>query len=169
MTANHEDAASAPKPLDIKNRPSRARYDKVKSGLDMKWRRRAPQAERIMREVVDALWDAFEGSPWLRCGLWVLQPDGKAFHPGPARPDPAPASVPVDGPRGETITSGLPRNAAEGGSFALYVPVQDKNGKPWAVFEAFSSTPFDDMDARWVERLFKIFQTIDRPGLPPLP
>ena len=157
-----------PKPLEIKNRPSRARYDKVKSGLDLKWRRRAPQAERIMREVVDALWDAFGGSPWLRCGLWVLQPDGKAFHPGPARPDPATAAVPLDGPRGETISSGSPCSATEGGEFALYVPILDKNAKPWTVCEVRSAAPFDDMDARWVERLFKILQSIDRPGLPPL-
>jgi len=156
-----------PKPIEMKNRPSRARYDMVKHGLDLKWRRRAPQAERIMREVVDALWDAFGGSPWLRCGLWVVQPDGKAFQPGCARPDPAPGAVPVDGPRGETLSSGSSRSAAEGGEHALYVPILDKNMKPWAVCEVRSSAPFDDTDARWVERLFKILQTIDRPGLPP--
>jgi len=158
-----------PKPTDIKSRPSRARYDKVKTTLDMKWRRRAPQAERIMREVVDALWDAFGESPWQRCGLWVLQPDGRAFQPGPARPGPAAAAVGLDGLRGESFSSGAPRFQEEGGVSVLFVPVQDKNGKPWAVFEARSTAPFDEMDARWVERLLKIFQTIDRPGLPPLP
>lgn len=165
----NDDPPPTPNPLDMRSRPSRARYDKVKSGLDMKWRRRAPQPERIMREAVDALWDAFGGSPWLRCGLWVLQPDGKAFHPGPARPDPAPAAVPLDGPRGETLGSGSSRSAAEGGEHALYVPILDKNAKAWGVFEARSSAAFDDMDARWIERLFKIFQSIDRPGPPPIP
>ncbi len=47
---------------DIKARPSRARYDKVKHVLDLKWRRRAPQTERMMREIVDELWDAFGGT-----------------------------------------------------------------------------------------------------------
>ncbi|OGS01503.1 MAG: hypothetical protein A2V88_03115 [Elusimicrobia bacterium RBG_16_66_12] len=164
----NDDLHPVAQPRDMKDRPSRARYDKVKTGLDLKWRRRAPQAERIMREVVDALWDAFGGSPWLRCGLWVVQPDGKAFQPGPARPEPAPAAVPLDGPRGETLSSGLSRNAAEGGEHALYVPILDKNAKTWAVCEVRSPAPFDDMDARWIERLFKIFQSIDRPGLPPL-
>lgn len=164
----NDNQSRAPKPVDIKDRPSRARYDKVKRELDMKWRRRAPQAERMMREVVDGLWDAFGASPWLRCGLWVLQPDGKAFQPGCARPDPAPAPVPCEGPRGQTVSTGTASIASEGGEFALYVPVLDKNAKAWAVCEVRSSAAFDDMDARWVERLFKIFQTIDRPGLPPL-
>ena len=34
-------------PKDIRERPSRARYDKIKSTLDLKWRRRALQSERI--------------------------------------------------------------------------------------------------------------------------
>lgn len=50
-------------PRDIAARPSRARYDKVKHGLDLKWRRRAPQPERMMREIVDGLWDAFGDTP----------------------------------------------------------------------------------------------------------
>ena len=62
---NEREEESGPDaPRDILNRPSRARYDKVKHVLDLKWRRRAPQAERMMREIVDGLWDAFGGSPW---------------------------------------------------------------------------------------------------------
>ena len=148
---------------DILNRPSRARYDKVKHGLDLKWRRRAPQSERMMREIVDGLWDAFGGSPWTWCGVWTPQPDGKAFQPGQARPGPAPAAVPAAGALAETLSSGEPRRA--GG--VIFVPVLDKNGKAWAVFEARASADFDDMDARWIERLFKAFQAIDRPE-PPL-
>ena len=144
---------------DILNRPSRARYDKVKHTLDLKWRRRAPQAERMMREIVDGLWDAFGGSPWTWCGLWMPQPDGKAFQPGPARPEPAPAAVPAAGALGSTLSSAAPSRAPGG----ICVPVLDKNGRAWAVFEAKSAADFDDMDARWIERLFKAFQSIERP------
>jgi hypothetical protein len=144
---------------DIQNRPSRARYDKVKHVLDVKWRRRAPQAERMMREIVDGLWDAFGGSPWTWCGLWLPQPDGKAFQPGPARPEPAPAAIPAAGAHGEALASAAP--SMKGG--LICVPVLDKNGRAWAVFEARSSADFDDMDARWIERLFKAFQAIERP------
>lgn len=144
---------------DIKDRPSRARYDKVKHGLDLKWRRRAPQPERMMREVVDGLWDAFGDSPWTWCGMWLPQPDGKAFQPGAARPEPAPAAVPVAGALGETLATGDPRISAG----EISVAVLDKNGRPWFVFQAKSPAPFDEMDARWIERMFKAFQTIERP------
>ncbi|MFI5361300.1 MAG: hypothetical protein ACHQ49_04965 [Elusimicrobiota bacterium] len=159
---NEPESSSSDSSRDILNRPSRARYDKVKHGLDLKWRRRAPQAERMMREIVDGLWDAFGGSPWTWCGVWLPQPDGKAFQPGPARPDPAAAAVPVEGARGEALSSAAPKRAAGG----IFVPVLDKNGRAWAVFEAKSSADFDDMDARWIERLFKAFQTIERPEHP---
>ena len=143
--------------VDIKNRPSRARYDKVKSGLDRKWRRRAPQPERMMREIVDGLWDAFGESPWTWCGVWTAQPDGKAFQPGAARPDPAAAPVPAAGALGEAFAAGEVRRTAG----AISVPIFDKNGRAFAVFEAKSSTVFDDMDARWIERLFKAFHEIE--------
>ncbi len=160
----HEGTSGPDASPDILNRPSRARYDKVKHGLDLKWRRRAPQAERMMREIVDGLWDAFGGSPWTWCGVWMPQPDGKAFQPGPARPAPAAAAVPAEGLLGEVLAKGEPRlNGA-----VIAVPVLDKNGRPWAVFEAKSSAPFDDMDARWIERMFKAFQAIERPEHPPL-
>jgi hypothetical protein len=149
---------------DIKDRPSRARYDKVKHGLDLKWRRRTPQPERMMREIVDGLWDAFGDSPWSWCGMWLPQPDGKAFQPGAARPEPAGAPAPATGLLGEVYASGEPRSS--GGEIA--VAVLDKNGRPWFVFQAKSAAPFDEMDARWIERMFKAFQTIERPE-PPLP
>jgi hypothetical protein len=159
-----EEAGDPDAPRDIANRPSRARYDKVKHVLDLKWRRRAPQTERMMREIIDGLWDAFGDSPWSWCGVWMPQPDGKAFQPGPARPAPAAAAVPADGLLGEVLAKGEPRfNGA-----VIAVPLLDKNGRPWAVFEAKSSAPFDDMDARWIERMFKAFQAIERPEHPPL-
>lgn len=146
-------------PKDIRDRPSRARYDKIKSTLDLKWRRRALQSERMTRELADHMWDAFGGSPWTWCGFWHLQPDSKAFQPGPARPEPASAAVPNEGPFADAIRTTEPVRAGK----TIYVPVLDKNARVWAVFEARSSADFDDMDARWIERLFKPFQTIEKP------
>jgi len=145
---------------DIRERPSRARYDKIKSTLDLKWRRRALQSERMTRELTDHLFEAFE-NPWTWCGFWLLQPDGKAFQPGPARPAPAPAAIANEGAIAEALRSG----DSKSGSTTIFVPVFDKNARVWAVFEARSSAVFDDMDARWIERLFKPFQTIEK--LPP--
>ena len=159
---NEEEASGPDGRRDILNRPSRARYDKVKHALDLKWRRRAPQAGRMMREVVDGLWDAFGGNPWTWCGVWLPQPDGQAFQPGPARPEPAGSATPAVGSLGDAYTAGEPRLFGTG----IAVPVLDKNGRPWAAFEAKSSAPFDDMDARWIERLFKAFQAIERPESP---
>ncbi len=146
---------------DIRERPSRARYDKIKSTLDLKWRRRALQSERMTRELTDHLWGAFE-NPWSWCGFWLLQPDGKTFQPGPARPEPAPAQIPVEG----AIADALRTGDSKSGGTTMFVPVFDKNARVWAVFEARSTVPFDDMDARWIERLFKPFQTIEK-ALPP--
>jgi putative methionine-R-sulfoxide reductase with GAF domain len=144
--------------MNEQERPSRARYNQVKSTLDLKWRRRAPQAERMMREVVDGLWDAFGEAPWTWCGFWLLQPDGKALQPGPARLEAAAAAVPATGELGLAASSGEPRRA--GG--VIFVPVLDKNGRVVSVFEVRSTVDFDDMDARWIERLLKAFQTIEK-------
>jgi hypothetical protein len=161
----NESESNQPQATDIRARPSRARYDKVKSGLDLKWRRRAPQFERMSREIVDALWDAFGTSPWTWCGLWILQPDGKAFQPGPARPEPAPGALPVEGRLGDALTASEPIRE----SGRIFIPALDKTGRAWAVFEGRSSTDFDEMDARWIERLLKIFHTLERALPPPLP
>jgi len=147
-------------PKDIRDRPSRARYDKIKSTLDLKWRRRALQSERMTRELTDHLWEAFE-KPWTWCGFWLLQPDGKAFQPGPARPDSDRLAIPNEGAIADALRSG----EAKAGNTTIFVPVFDKNQRVWAVFEARSTAAFDDMDARWIERLFKPFQTIEK--LPP--
>ncbi len=145
---------------DIRQRPSRARYDKIKSLLDLKWRRRVPQSSRMTRELADTLWNSFE-NPWIWCGFWLIQPDGKAFQPGPARPSLAPAPIPVEGEIAEALRTG---NSTFGPT-AIFVPVFDPNARVWAIFEARSSVPFDEMDARWLERLFKPFQLIAKVGL----
>ncbi|MDE2491908.1 MAG: hypothetical protein KGM24_13765 [Elusimicrobia bacterium] len=159
-----ENLPPIPKPgQNLKARPSRARYDAVKRVLDVKWRRRAPQPERMMREAVDALWDAFEASPWTWCGFWLLQPDGRALQPGPARPEAAPSAVALEGLLGEAL-AGAPRRA-EG---RIAVGFLDRANKPWAVFEARATAPFEDMDARWLEQLLKVFRDVERPAPPPL-
>ncbi len=160
----NEPDRAVPTTKDINQRPSRARYDKVKSTLDLKWRRRSPQAERMLREVVDALWDSFGESPWTRCGVWVLQPDGKAFLPGPARPAPAAAAVAAEGLLAAVLAAGQSR----GEEGRLAVPVLDKDGRPWAVLEVVSGAGFDDMDQRWLERLLKAVSQAPRPEKPPL-
>ena len=167
----NEDPLLPPLPTpgkDLKNRPSRARYDKVKSTLDVKWRRRAPQPERMLRELIDELWDHFGDDPWTWCGVWTPQPDGKAFQPGQARPSPAPAAATAEGLLQQCFADNASKSApvSDGQGARLFSPIQDKNGKAWAVFEARSKTAFDDMDARWIDRLFKVFQTIERPEAP---
>ena len=63
--------------LKLKQRPSRARYDKVHHNLERKWRRRCERrGDRMMKEIVDELWDQFEGSPYSWCGFYILSPDG---------------------------------------------------------------------------------------------
>ena len=143
---------------DFSARPSRARYDKVKSTLDLKWRRRQLQSDRMMREVVDQLWDVFGGQPWTFCGFWILQPDGTAFQPGPARPEAGKAPRPSTGPIGLALTA----LDSKAGATEIFVPTFDKNQRVWAVLEVRSPAPFDDMDARWLERLLKAFQTVER-------
>jgi putative methionine-R-sulfoxide reductase with GAF domain len=163
----NEDLPPMPNPgADLSKRPSRARYDKVKAALDLKWRRRAPQAERMLRETVDGLWDAFGENPWSWCGLWLPQPDGKAYQPGPARPSAATAPAAHEGMLADALKAGQAVVQGDGQGARIVLPVVDRNGKLWALFEARSNGPFDDMDARWIERLFKALQSIERADNP---
>jgi len=150
---------------NLTHRPSRARYDKVKAVLDMKWRRREPQAERMMRDLVDALWDSFGDNPWTFCGLWTPRPDKKEFNPGAGRPEQAAGPAAAESPVGKAFSTGEPQRE----SARLWVPVFDSTARPWAVFEARSAAPFDDMDLRWIEQLLRPFHAIERPTPPPLP
>ncbi|MBI4370801.1 MAG: hypothetical protein HY552_00740 [Elusimicrobia bacterium] len=145
-------------------RPSRARYGKIKTALDLKWRRRRPQPERMTRELVDALWETFGDQPWTWCGFWTPA-DGGIFQPGPARPAPAAVPAPPGGLLGEALARGQPRL----GPGVIAVPALDRDGRVWAVFEARSAAAFDEMDARWLERLLKSFQVLEPSATPPGP
>ncbi len=159
---NSDDAASGaePGPDGLAGRPSRARYDRVRTALDRKWRRRDPQPERMLRELVDALWDAFEGGGWTWCGAWQVGPDGRTLTPSRAFPAAA-SAAPSSGP----LFDALAAASTARGPGAIAVPVADKDGRVWAALEVKSSSDFDDMDARWLERLVKPFG--DAPGAGP--
>lgn len=154
-------------PKDIRELPARHRYEQIKRALDLKWRRREPMADRMMRETVDALWDAFSRDPWTWCGMWTLQLDGNGLLPGPGRDD-APQARPLDGLIAAAFAAKDSQLGEDGGAPAIAVPVTDLNGRPWAVFVARAATPFNEVDARWIEQVVKAFRPIKRPELPPL-
>ncbi|NNN07171.1 MAG: hypothetical protein HKL90_14860 [Elusimicrobia bacterium] len=154
MSSDDAVSGAEPGPDGLAGRPSRARYDRVRTALDRKWRRREPQPERMLRELVDALWDAFEGGAWTWCGVWLVGPDGRALTPGRALPAAAPA-VPSSGP----LVDALAATSAVRAPGAIAVPVVDKDGRVWAALEVKSSSDFDEMDARWLERLVKTFRS----------
>src|SRR3989339_2190531 len=81
----------------LKGRPSRARYDKVHLALERKWRRRELRPERMMREVVDALWDSFAQSPYCWCGFYLLSADAAVLILGPHRDHPRASPLPRQG------------------------------------------------------------------------
>ena len=161
--------------IDIKGRPSRARYDKVRHELDRKWRRRELKSGRMMKEVVDMLWDAF----W-RAVFLVRLLCASAGRPdlvlGPHRDKPA-LALPMHGVCGQVAKTGKamlvpdvgalgdahvecdPKNKSE-----IAVPVFDRDGKVIAVFDVDSEQPaaFDEMDQRWLERILKSFQDVGK-------
>ena len=165
--------------LKLSQRPSRARYDKVRSELERKWRRRTDlRSERIMKEIVDELWDQFAGSPYSWCGFYVLSPDGSQFLLGPHRDKPACSPLPLHGVCGRALAAGQAQRVADVKALGdahiecdsrnqseIAVPVFDHQGKVWAVLDVDSEAKgaFDEMDQRWLERLLKIFAEIDRP------
>ena len=162
----------------LRSRPSRARYDKVHQTLEAKWRRRELKADRMMREVVDVLWDAFAGSPYSWCGFYLLAADGQSLSLGPHRDKPACSPLPMHGVCGKVASSGQamvvpdvkslgdahiecdPRNLSE-----IALPVFDKNGKVWAVFDVDSASPaaFNEMDQRWLEKILRRFEATAAP------
>ena len=162
----------------LKGRPSRARYDKVHLALERKWRRRELKADRMMREVVDVLWNSFADSPYSWCGFYLLALDGKSLVLGPHRDKPACSPLPMHGVCGRVASSGRalvvpdvkalgkahiecdPRNLSE-----IVLPVFDKGGKVWAVLDVDSAAPaaFDEMDQRWLEKIVKRFEETSAP------
>jgi putative methionine-R-sulfoxide reductase with GAF domain len=162
----------------LRSRPSRARYDKARAALEAKWRRRELRADRMMREVVDVLWDTFAEAPYSWCGFYVLSPDGSQLILGAHRDKPACSPLPLHGVCGSVLKSGVsmivpdvkklgdkhvecdPANQSE-----IAVPVFDKDGKVWAVFDVDSKSlsAFDEMDQRWLERIVKAFSDLPRP------
>lgn len=163
----------------LKSRPSRARYDRVRQELERKWRRRELRADRMMREIVDALWESFEGAPYSWCGFYVLSPDGENLILGPHRDKPACSPLPLHGVCGQVLRGGKPMLVADVKTLGaahvecdpknvteVAVPVFDKEGKVWAVLDVDSAEAgaFNEMDVRWLDRLVKTFSEIARPS-----
>ena len=152
------------KPKNMKERPSRARYGLVRQVLETKWRRREIKNERVMRELVDVLWENFEASPYSWCGFYLLGPDGKNLVPGPHRGEPAPAPMALEGFFSEAVNKSEGVIAAgSSGCSEIAVPAFDQKGKIWAVLhvQAKSANAFDDMDRRWLEQLLRVFSSVE--------
>lgn len=163
----------------LKTRPSRARYNQLYADLDKKWRRRELKSERMMREVVDALWDAFANSPYSWVGFYVLSPNGVELNLGPHRDKPACSPIQLHGVCGKALKTGQtqrvadvkalgdahiecdPRNRSE-----IAVPVYNYEGKIWAVLDVDSADldAFDDMDQRWLEKICRAFESVGKPA-----
>jgi putative methionine-R-sulfoxide reductase with GAF domain len=150
---------------ELSARPSRARYDKVHATLELKWRRRELKCDRMMREVVDTLWDVFAASPYSWCGFYVLSPDAKHLTLGPHREEPLPSPIDLQGAHGRVFQFAKPEIVSGGpASSQILLPVFDREAKVWAVFEVRSSrsAAFDGMDQRWLEKILKPFRDVRR-------
>lgn len=162
---------------NIKGRPSRARYNKVHAALERKWRRRELSAERMMREIVDELWDTFAGAPYSWCGFYIVGAPGQGLALGPHRDKPACTPLPLHGVCGKAAQAGesmiVPDVKALGDAYVccdpkavseISVPVFNRDGKVWAVFDADSeqARAFDAMDERWLERILARFRDIGK-------
>jgi putative methionine-R-sulfoxide reductase with GAF domain len=163
----------------LKGRPSRARYDRAHATLDRKWRRRELKAERMMREVIDVLWDNFAQSPYSWCGFYLISPDGSQLMLGPHRDKPACSPLALHGVCGQVFKSGNamivpdvkalgaahiecdPKNQSE-----IAVPVFNREGKVFGVLDvdSYELGAFDEMDQRWLERLLRPFQDAGKPA-----
>jgi putative methionine-R-sulfoxide reductase with GAF domain len=161
----------------LKTRPSRARYNKVHAALESRWRRRELKAERMMREVVDELWEEFATRPYSWCGFHLLAPSGVELLLGPHRGDvPTSSCQTLEGVCGEalrggksliTMDYGMANSSLEQdpkGHSRIVLPVYDMQSRIWAIFEAASELPgvFDEIDQRWLERILKAFQEVGK-------
>src|SRR3989338_984600 len=162
----------------LKGRPSRARYNKVHATLERKWRRRELKSDRMMREIVDELWEQFAGSPYSWCGFYLWGPSDRELILGPHRDKPCCSPLSLDGVCGKVAQSGesmiVPDVKVLGGAYVecdpstvseIVMPVFDHKGKIVGVFDVNSAEKdaFNDMDQRWLERILKSFQEVGRP------
>lgn len=163
----------------LKGRPSRARYNKLYEDLDKKWRRRELKSERMMREIVDALWDNFAHEPYSWVGFYTLAANGVELILGPHRDKPACSPIQLHGVCGKALKTGQtqlvadvkalgdahiecdPNNRSE-----IAVPVFNHEGKVWAVLDVDSAgaDAFDEMDQRWLERICRHFENVGKPA-----
>ncbi len=159
------------------SRPARARYQKARDVLELKWRRRELDCDRMMREIVDVLWDHFAEKPYSWCGFYRLSRDGDSLILGPHREKPACSPLPMHGVCGRAARTGQPLVVGDVKSLGtdrhvecdpanlseVALPVFDRSGKVWAVFDVDSASKdaFDEMHVRWLERILKAFQRIE--------
>ena len=161
----------------LKQRPSRARYNKAHAALDKRWRRRELHSERMMREVVDELWLNFGGSPYAWCGFYILAPDGRELVLGPHQDKPACSPIGLHGVCGKAVHTGQAQIVADVSALGdahivcdpnyrseIAVPVFNREGKVWAVLDVDSESldAFNEMDQRWLERITSRFQQVGK-------
>ena len=163
-----EDMPDLPQPdAKLLDRPSRARYDKAHLALERRWRRRELKAERMMREVVDVLWDAFAGHPYVWCGFHLLCEGAKGPAAGPHRGQAVSPSLSLGAACVQAAAGGKPVIMLGRGQnpSRIILPVFDKSGQVWAVWAAESEKPaaFNEMDQRWLEKILKHFRQIGAP------
>ena len=170
MTQNDLPAMPEGDDRRLKARPSRARYDKVHHNLERRWRRRCDQRhDRMMKEIVDEIWDQFANSPYAWCGFYVFSPDGSQLLLGHHRDKSAGSPLPMQSVAGKAVTTGRTQivSDAQRRWSEIAVPVFDEKGKAWAALDVESAElgAFDEMDQRWLERLLKVFAQMPRPSL----
>ena len=152
----------------LRERPSRARYDKVHLALERKWRRRELKGDRMMKEVVDQLWEHFAQSPYSWCGFYLLGPGGHELILGPHRDKPGLSPLPMSGSCGKAVQTGKAVIVSNPGDpqrlSEITVPVYDSAGVIWGVLDvgSLSAAAFDEMDQRWLEKILKPFQEVGK-------
>lgn len=163
----------------LEARPSRARYNSLYAALDKKWRRRELKKERMMREVVDELWDVFGGKPYSWVGFYLLAANGAELTLGPHRDKPACSPIQLHGVCGKALKTKQTQRVADVKTLGdahiecdpknrseIAVPVFDYEGKVWAVLDvdSFEVDAFDEMDQRWLEKICRAFESVDDPN-----
>ena len=151
-------------------RPRRRDYEKVFSGLETRWKRHPVDRGRMMHEIVDALWDVFEGKPYSWVGFYCPLPDGKGLALGPHRDKPACSPIGAHGVCGRAAAQRATLVVADVKALGdahiecdpasrseIAVPVLDPDGTVFAVLDVDSTElgAFEEEDRRWLERIVK--------------